>query len=277
MELHITTLIENNEANIKGLCFEHGLSLYLEFKGLKLLFDTGQSGDFIDNAHKLNINLDDLDYVLMSHGHYDHSGGFKKLMPLLSKQTKIVIAEDFFRHKCKDLYDGSYKQNGNSFSLADIKDCDLETILIHDDLTKLNDDIYIIKNFKQTNDYEIIPSKFKIYENGQYICDDFRDEIALAIKTSKGLVVIVGCSHRGIVNILSDIQTKLDLPIIGLIGGTHLVEADESRIAKTIAYLDNLDLDFIAFSHCTGPAITTLKEHFKDKFIFNNTANTIDI
>ena len=275
MTFKITTLIENNPAKDNNFAYEHGLSLYIEKDDLKILFDTGQSGAFLDNADKLNVPLNELDYLIMSHGHYDHSGGFKRFMPYISEKTKIIIGEGFFDTKCKALADGKYKMNGNSFTEEDLVDNHLNYQFISDDFFMLDEDLFIFKNFKQTNDYEIIPNKFLIKENETYHQDTFKDEIALGIKTAKGLVVIVGCSHRGIVNILSDIQTKIDLPIVGLIGGTHLVEADESRIQKTITYLDSLNLDFVAFSHCTGPAIDCLGKHFKDKFIFNNTANII--
>ena len=273
----ITTIIENNPSDNNELIAEHGLSLYIECFGLKILFDTGQTGNFINNAKKLKLALNDLDYVILSHGHYDHSGGFKELLPLLNKKTKIILGDDFFKTKCKLLADGSYKYNGNSFSLDDIKAYDLGYTLVKEDLFKLEDNLYIIKNFKQANDYEIIPAKFQIEENNCHYQDNFSDEIALAINTDKGLVLVVGCSHRGIVNILEDVQDKLKRPIRSLIGGTHLVEADEERIKKTLAYLDQLNLEFVAFSHCTGKAITNMQEHFKDKFIFNNCGNVINI
>ena len=84
MELKITTLIENQPGQDERLAFEHGLSLFIEFAGKRLLFDTGQTGAFADNAEKLSIDLSQLDAVILSHGHYDHSGGLARLLPLLS-------------------------------------------------------------------------------------------------------------------------------------------------------------------------------------------------
>ena len=82
MELKITTLIENQPGQDGRLAFEHGLSLFIEFAGKRLLFDTGQTGAFADNAEKLSIDLSQLDAVILSHGHYDHSGGLARLLPL---------------------------------------------------------------------------------------------------------------------------------------------------------------------------------------------------
>ena len=275
MSLKITTLIENHPSDNHNLAYEHGLSLYIEIDNLKILFDTGQTGTFVKNAQTLNCPLDDLDYVIISHGHYDHSGGFKTLMPFLNSKTKLIIGNEFFNLKYKKLDDNGYKFNGNGFTEKDLLNNDIKYLKIKDDIYHLNEHIDIYKNFKQANDFEIIPAKFKINQDDNYINDTFPDEIALGIKTNQGLIVIVGCSHRGIVNILESVKEQTSLPIIGIIGGTHLVEADEDRIARTLNYLDTLPLQFIACSHCTGEAINDIKEHFKNKFIFNCTGNVI--
>lgn len=102
------------------------------------------------------------------------------------------------------------------------------------------------------------------------------DEIALGLITHKGLVVIAGCSHVGIINILSNIQEKVRIPIYAVIGGTHLVEADNERIDRTVAAFHEMNIEYIAVSHCTGEnAIEKIKKEFNNKFILNNTGNEI--
>ena len=96
MTLKITTLIENQPDEAGALAFEHGLSLYIEFAGKRLLFDTGQTGAFVDNARKLSVDLATLDAVVLSHGHYDHSGGFARLLPLLPANVPVYVGEGFF-------------------------------------------------------------------------------------------------------------------------------------------------------------------------------------
>ena len=96
--------------------------------------------------------------------------------------------------------------------------------------------------------------------------------------TGKGLVVIVGCSHVGIVNILSSIYEKTGIPIYAVIGGTHLIEADELRMQKTIDAFRAMNIKFIAVSHCTGEeGIKRIQQEFSDEFIYNNTGNVIVI
>ena len=126
MELQITTLIENEPDDKGALKCEHGLSLYIEFQGKKILFDTGQTGAFLENAKALGKSLEAVDYILISHGHYDHSGGVPGLLETLEK--KLVLSEnkpidkipmlvgaEFFHPKYKQLPDGSWHYNGNPF------------------------------------------------------------------------------------------------------------------------------------------------------------------
>lgn len=276
MELKITTLIENMPGEDARLKFEHGLSLYIEFDGRKILFDTGQTGDYIENAELLGIDLKEIDTFIVSHGHYDHSGGVMKTIDLLRPGTKMYVGWEFFEPKYKILEDKSGKYNGNAFTENDISDKSVNLIKVNEDVTVISGNIIIFKNFKRKNDFEKINSKFVIKKDGEIISDDFFDEIALGLITHKGLVVIAGCSHVGIINILSNIQEKVRIPIYAVIGGTHLVEADNERIDKTVAAFHEMNIEYIAVSHCTGEnAIEKIKKEFNNKFILNNTGNEI--
>ena len=113
-------------------------------------------------------------------------------------------------------------------------------------------------------------------EKNIYQKDCFTDEIVVALEVENGIVIITGCSHPGIMNIIYTIQKRSQKKICGVVGGTHLVEADESRLKKTIADLKEMDIDFIAVSHCTGDDnLEIIKNEFGKKFIFNCTGNII--
>ena len=94
--MKITTLIEDKSGNKEDLYIEHGLSLYIEVDDKNILLDTGESGKFIDNAKKLDIDLKNLDYVILSHGHYDHSGGLIRLIEEINPDIKLYIGSEFF-------------------------------------------------------------------------------------------------------------------------------------------------------------------------------------
>lgn len=278
MSLKITTLIENNSDKNNVLINEHGLSLYIEINEKKILFDTGQSGDFIKNTEKLKINLDDLDYVILSHGHYDHSGGFMKLVKNTNTSFELIIGNGFFNEKHKLIENESYKFNGNSFDEKFLEQNNISTNSVNQDIFYIAEDVMVFSNFERTNDFEILNKKFYIKKNHEYVNDDFSDEIALGIKYEKGLVIVLGCSHAGLVNILETITKRTGMPIYGVVGGSHLIEADKLRLSNTINYLKEKNISIFRLSHCTGDmAVERLEGEFGDKFIYNNTGNVIEV
>lgn len=278
MDLRITTLIENNPDDKKELCYEHGLSLLIEADGKRILFDTGQSGDFIKNAIVLNQSLEDLDFAIISHGHYDHSGGFQKFIEEVGKTPQLVVGEEFFRPKYKTISENEYKYNGVSFGEDYISKKGIPLKKVTEDIEYLSEHIIVFHHFKQSNDFEKRNSKFFFKENSTYLPDEFDDEISIGILTKKGLVVIVGCSHVGVVNILTTISERVSSPIYAVIGGTHLVEGDAERIQKTIDSLKNMNIQLVAVSHCTGEeGIRSISHEFKEKFLYNNTGKVIEI
>jgi len=278
MELKITTLIENNSDDKRQLLYEHGLSLYIETDGKNILFDTGESGDFIKNAKYLNKNLSKLDYCIISHGHYDHSGGFEKLVSEVDEFPPLIVGEEFFKPKYKKVDTPGYKFNGNSFDEGFIVKKQISLRKVKQDMIYLTDNIIVFHHFFRYTEYEKRNNRFFIKENTEYSPDNFDDEISMGIKTEKGLVVIVGCSHAGIVNILKTISERIDIPIYAVIGGTHLIEADEVRMKKTIDAFKKMKIQLVAVSHCTGEeGIRLISQEMKEQFLFNNTGKIIEI
>ncbi|MCB2292711.1 MBL fold metallo-hydrolase [Clostridium algoriphilum] len=278
MNLKITTLIENNPDDNNLLFSEHGLSLYIEIDEMKILFDTGQSGDFIKNAEKLNVDLSNLKYVVLSHGHYDHTGGFRKLVDKIGNSYKLIAGKDFFNNKYKLVEKDNYKHIGNSFDKKYIRQNNIQVKYIEEDVFYITENIMIFSNFKTRNDIDQTNKIFQVKQDENYVVDNFSDEIVLVVKNEKGLIVIVGCSHVGIVNILETIIERTGMTIYGIVGGTHLVEANEQRLKNTINYFKEKDIYLLAMSHCTGKYATEkIKNEFKDKFTYNNTGNIIKI
>ena len=195
MSVQITTLIENTMGEHLALINEHGISFYIEKDGHKILFDTGQSGNFIRNAREMRIDLSDLEYVVLSHGHYDHSGGLKYLTELTTK-FKLILGTGFFNEKYA-YRNNSYEFLGNNFDEDFLKEKGISYRFVSESLNEILPGVYVVTNFPRVHKSEVINPRFKIRKEGHFEQDQFGDEVLVALDTPKGLVVILGCSHPG--------------------------------------------------------------------------------
>ncbi len=248
----LTVLMENKGS--KGLHSEHGLSFFIEEEGRKVLFDTGQSELFLKNAETLGICLEEIDSLIISHGHYDHANGLPALVKLGVKPS-CYLGKGFFNPKYVNEATG-IRFNGVNFSLEDLRCAGWE---IHEishtpfPLDTGDTKMWIVSDFLREDPYETIPARFvRNSEEGELIADTFTDEIMLVIESAKGLILIVGCSHPGIINMIERVKSLFDLPIYALIGGTHLVNADPQRIDHVISYLEESTISIVGIAHCTG-------------------------
>ena len=276
--MKITTLIENHSRERDDLHTEHGLSLYIETDSKNILFDTGQSGNFIDNAKDLDVDLKGLDYVIISHGHYDHSGGLERLIKEINPNIKLYLGNGFFNRKYRLSGEDDYRYIGNFFDEEFLKKNNTLIKYVDENITNITESLSIFTNFNRNEEFENTNQDMYLKEDGEYKKDLFLDEIAIGIKTAKGLVVIVGCSHVGIVNILETIIERTGMNIYALIGGTHLVQEDDDKINKVIEYLKEKKIKVIGACHCTGKqGETMISQQLEENFINNNTGTIVEI
>lgn len=273
MSLKITTLIENTQGEHLGLRTEHGISFFIEKDNTRILFDTGQSGSFIGNSRELNISLEKLDAVVLSHGHYDHSGGFMSLLEINS-DFELILGEGFFNEKY-GYRNNSYEYLGNNFTEDDLVRRKVDYRFTGGRKTDLGNGIYVITDFLRHHKDEKDNPRFKIRENGRFVTDSFTDEVLIAIDTPKGIVVVLGCSHPGVKNMIDTVGAVFDKPLYAVLGGTHLVEASGTRLEESIDYLCRDGIEILGVSHCTGAEGMCLLSERSSKFFHNSTGSMI--
>ncbi len=268
MTTKITTLIENSQGEHLALRTEHGISFLIEKDGHKVLFDTGQSGVFIQNAAELNLSLSDIEYVVLSHGHYDHSGGFRSLTEVGSSFT-LITGKGFFAPKYAA--DGvSCEYLGNNFDADYLASQGIRHKVVDAPVTEILPGIFVLSAFPRVHPDEVINPRFVLETESGFVPDAFGDEVAVAVETKEGFAVLLGCSHPGMKNMLFAAQQLLPAPLYAVMGGTHLVEASRESLEKSVAYLQDMGFRAVGVSHCTGRvAVDTIAK--TEKGFFRNT------
>ena len=252
MAVKIVTLIENAAGEHLALKHEHGLSFYIEKDGRKLLFDLGQTGAIVENAKKLNLDLSGVEYVVSSHGHYDHSGGMRSLVEAANRFT-FVTGRGFF--DAKYATDGfSYEFLGNDFDEGFLGGRGIAHRTIGGPKEELLPGVFVLSDFPRVHDDEVVNPRFKVFRNGIFETDEFEDEVLLAIETAKGMVVLLGCSHPGLKNMLDFARASFPKPLLSILGGTHLVEASPDSLERSLSFLSDGSIGILGLSHCTGRA-----------------------
>jgi 7,8-dihydropterin-6-yl-methyl-4-(beta-D-ribofuranosyl)aminobenzene 5'-phosphate synthase len=245
------TILMNNQSGSKQLLSEHGLSIWIEADKQRILFDTGQSGSFISNAISLGIDLRSLDMIVLSHGHYDHTGGIASLFkttppPVIYCHPGIVVPR-YSRQA-----DGSLKSIGISRENAATLDNNIDRIKWITGPVYITADIGITGPIPRISPVENTGGTFFLDPEGN-TPDPIIDDLALWVKTESGLVVITGCCHSGIINTLTFIQSVTGtLPVHAVLGGFHLVHASQERIDSTCDFFRKSSISRILPFHCTG-------------------------
>jgi 7,8-dihydropterin-6-yl-methyl-4-(beta-D-ribofuranosyl)aminobenzene 5'-phosphate synthase len=254
-EMKLTVLIDNNTLIDRYFLGEPGVSYLIEDEGKKILFDVGYSDAFITNARKLSIDLLDVDFVVLSHGHLDHTWG---LVPLIRLHTE---------GKLESLNVKRPKLVTHPLTLSSRKYDDLGEIgslLSEDKLSEhfglqlsrepvyLTERLVFLGEIERTNDFEAKNPIGKILEGGVEKDDFLLDDSALAYKSPQGLVIITGCSHAGICNIVEYAKKVCeDDKVVDIVGGFHLLDPSAKQLQGTAAYLKSLRLGSVHACHCT--------------------------
>ena len=263
----LRTLLENNLSRNRALTAEHGLSFLGETGGKKILFDCGAGKAARKNAEKMHVSLKDVDYVVLSHSHYDHAAGYPDMVSH-GVHAPLVTGPYFFEEKYAR-EGGKYAYLGCGFGPEFLDKKGIARQVCEGSLT-LFDGCHVVGGFERTYAFEKAPARFVRQTAAGMTEDDFPDEVCLAVETVKGLVVIAGCSHPGILNMLETVKKRLDMPVYAVFGGSHLVEADEERVKATMDRLRDMGIGIVGFNHCTGDAAQERMRGEGDKVAYSH-------
>ncbi|TDO85243.1 7,8-dihydropterin-6-yl-methyl-4-(beta-D-ribofuranosyl)aminobenzene 5'-phosphate synthase [Halanaerobium saccharolyticum] len=252
------TILSDNTVEKRKLLAEHGLSIYFEYNEQQYLFDTGQGEVLVSNALKSGIDLKKIDTVFLSHGHDDHTGGLKKLLEI-NPEIRVFAHSDVFQAKYKKV-DAGLEFIGINLAKSDISNFSAAETTIAAAAGVYNTGEIPAPRASYLNERYVVAN-----EEGEKI-DPFDDDTSIYIETESGIVILLGCSHKGVKNIIDEIRGAVgDKKIAAVFGGMHLKRAGRKEINGLIEYFKELDLDLLVPMHCTGrQAAVLFKEALGD-------------
>ena len=273
------TILCDNSISRSGFIGEHGFSLLVERDDKKYLFDTGPGTSLPINLNVLGKNLKNLDKVFVSHGHYDHTGGLKWAIRQAGKVEVVAHPDIFSRHMVLNPADTGespryigcqftqeeLEKTGASFAFTD-HDREMSPGLwfvtgIHPDPEKLPNDARLV-----------------IPQGGGFVRDPLKDDASLLIETDGAPILVLGCAHNGVFNILDHIRGKMGVnKLRAVLGGTHLMFSEPEDVGRAIEKFEEFSVDLVGVSHCTGfQAAVELSKHFGDRFDLASAGRVFD-
>jgi 7,8-dihydropterin-6-yl-methyl-4-(beta-D-ribofuranosyl)aminobenzene 5'-phosphate synthase len=278
MTLCLDIICENTVGRPIAACGEHGFSCLVRTACGTLLFDTGSGATLLNNLETLGHDASLIDGVVLSHGHYDHSGGLLSLLRKVGPRPVYAHPHIFSQR----FWQGQYEQRNISlpYSRGELEAAGASFHFL-DHLTELCPGLFFSGRIPRSVTWEEGDPHLvrRSTDEAGWKADAFPDDAALAVQTAKGLVVLLGCAHAGMVNTLEHFRKQLGYPRIHLIlGGTHLGPASDHQFSETVEYLMNLDFDRLGVAHCTGQLrAAQLHAKFPNKVFFANVGTTLTI
>lgn len=276
-KLKVTILVENTVGVPKGLLSEWGLSMLLDFGDERILFDTGEQGNLINNAYAMGVDLKQVDRVVLSHGHFDHTGGLLKYLQYRGAVPVYAHPDLFTGHSGRGVNGPKALYIGVPYRREQLESAGAE-FHWHKEPLELRPGLWLSGEVPRQTSFEKVDERMVLIQNGQIVQDSIPDDYSLFYLTEQGLVILLGCAHSGLVNIVEHAkQVTGEERIRAIIGGTHLGPADPNQQEATVAYLKTLNLSCLAPNHCTGlPMLSKLAGEFPGIFAWATAGSTLE-
>ncbi len=277
MKTKLTILCENSVGVPIGVIGEHGFACYVETEKGNYLFDTGQGFAIVQNAIALKKDLGAIEAIMISHGHYDHTGGLPAVLQIKGRVGVYghpdIFVERIWSSEGKTRFIGI--QHTRSYLETLGADFRLGTEMI-----EIGPGVFLTGEIPRKSEFEKGDANMiACLANGEKIQPDpLKDDLSLVIDSDKGLIFVLGCAHAGMINIIEYAMEKMNRDKIhAILGGTHLGFSNEEQFDETLKVIDKYKIDFIGVSHCTGLLkASMLHAKFKERFFFGTVGSTLE-
>jgi len=277
MKTKLTILCENSVGVPFGVIGEHGFACFVETERGNYLFDTGQGFAITQNAQALGKDLSGIEAIMISHGHYDHTGG----LPAVLKIRGVV---DVFGHP--DMFSERVWSSAGQTRFVGIpfRRPYLESLgarfRLETEMVEVGPGVYLTGEIPRRSPFEKGDANMSaLGPDGETIHPDpLKDDLSLIIDSDKGLIIVLGCAHAGMINIIEYAlaQMKTDR-IHAIIGGTHLGFSSDEQFEETVKLIDDYKIDLLGVSHCTGLArASMLHARLKERFFFGTVGSVLE-